>query len=237
MKNKNGFTLVELLAVIAILAILVIIALPNVLETYKEAKKSSFVAEARNIYRAAQQQWVIDSMGNDPEVFYARCDGCKSKELTLNGREEIEYFIQLDPSGKVTSFFVTDGTFQTSYVGLFGNKIEVTELDYADEISELDDEEIFSILDVETEAYKNYDEGGTDEPIGPVLNLGCHAGKYLDESTGVCTPCPKNTYKSSMGNQACTPCPANKCTSGTGSIACNVNCATYSPTLEPQLNY
>ena len=32
MKNRKGFTLVELLAVIAILALLVIIALPNILK-------------------------------------------------------------------------------------------------------------------------------------------------------------------------------------------------------------
>ena len=43
MKNKNGFTLVELLAVIAILAILVIIALPNVIKMFNNAKKSSFL--------------------------------------------------------------------------------------------------------------------------------------------------------------------------------------------------
>ena len=35
MKDKKGFTLVELLAVIAILAILVIIALPNVIRLKK----------------------------------------------------------------------------------------------------------------------------------------------------------------------------------------------------------
>ena len=41
--NKKGFTLVELLAVIAILAILVIIALPNVLELYRTARKNTFI--------------------------------------------------------------------------------------------------------------------------------------------------------------------------------------------------
>ena len=34
--KKQGFTLVELLAVIAIMAILVIIALPNVLKMFKD---------------------------------------------------------------------------------------------------------------------------------------------------------------------------------------------------------
>ena len=42
MKNKNGFTLVELLAVIAILAILILIALPNVIGMVNKAKKKYF---------------------------------------------------------------------------------------------------------------------------------------------------------------------------------------------------
>ena len=50
MKNK-GFTLVELLAVIAILALLVIIALPNVLKMFNQAKKDTFLTEAKNIYK------------------------------------------------------------------------------------------------------------------------------------------------------------------------------------------
>ena len=50
MKNKKGFTLVELLAVIAILAILVIIALPNVMGMFNEAKKK-YNDPDRNIIR------------------------------------------------------------------------------------------------------------------------------------------------------------------------------------------
>lgn len=42
MKNKDGFTLVELLAVIAILALLVILALPNVISMFNQAKKEIF---------------------------------------------------------------------------------------------------------------------------------------------------------------------------------------------------
>ena len=48
--NKNGFTLVELLAVIAILALLVIIALPNVLNMFNQAKKDVFLTEAKTTY-------------------------------------------------------------------------------------------------------------------------------------------------------------------------------------------
>ena len=38
MKNKKGFTLVELLAVIVILAIIMIIAIPAVLQTMESAR-------------------------------------------------------------------------------------------------------------------------------------------------------------------------------------------------------
>ena len=41
MKKKNGFTLVELLAVIVILAIILVIAVPKILNVIEETKKDS----------------------------------------------------------------------------------------------------------------------------------------------------------------------------------------------------
>ena len=55
MKNKKGFTLVELLAVIAILAILVIIALPNVINMYNSAQKQTFLTEAKKVYSESKK--------------------------------------------------------------------------------------------------------------------------------------------------------------------------------------
>ena len=55
MKNKKGFTLVELLAVIAILAILVIIALPNVINMYNKAQKETFLTETKKVYTEAEK--------------------------------------------------------------------------------------------------------------------------------------------------------------------------------------
>ena len=55
MKKKKGFTLVELLAVIAILAILVIIALPNVIKMYNNAKRSSFLTEAKEVFGESEK--------------------------------------------------------------------------------------------------------------------------------------------------------------------------------------
>ena len=69
---KKGFTLVELLAVIAILAILVIIALPNIMNMFLSAKKSTFVSEAKIIYGAAEQEYVKDAFCSSGKRVYVR---------------------------------------------------------------------------------------------------------------------------------------------------------------------
>lgn len=54
MKNKKGFTLVELLAVIIILGVLLIIAVPKVSQYITNSKKDSFVAVAKLVIKSAR---------------------------------------------------------------------------------------------------------------------------------------------------------------------------------------
>ncbi len=61
MKKKNGFTLVELLAVIVVLAIIMVIAIPAVLETMNTARKKSFVLYIEKVINAVQTQYVYDA--------------------------------------------------------------------------------------------------------------------------------------------------------------------------------
>ena len=54
-KNKHGFTLVEIIVVLVILAILAAVAIPSVLGyVVDEAKKAGIIQEAHGIYEAAQ---------------------------------------------------------------------------------------------------------------------------------------------------------------------------------------
>ena len=62
MKRKNGFTLVELLAVIAILAILVIIAIPNVVSMVERSRKSIAETNARSLVNAAKSYYIKSEM-------------------------------------------------------------------------------------------------------------------------------------------------------------------------------
>ena len=52
MKNKkNGFTLVELLAVIAVLGLVLIIAVPKITNTMENSKKKTLMLTAKSIAR------------------------------------------------------------------------------------------------------------------------------------------------------------------------------------------
>ncbi len=56
MKKKNGFTLVELLAVIVILAVILVIAVPKITDTIKNSKIASFESSAKTIASQAEKK-------------------------------------------------------------------------------------------------------------------------------------------------------------------------------------
>ena len=105
MKNKKGFTLVELLAVIAILAILVIIALPNVINMYNKAQKETFLTETKKVYTEAEKKYISSSItGNTIKTISSE----NSSKLDMTG-EKLKYCIILDNNGKVTDMKVSNG--------------------------------------------------------------------------------------------------------------------------------
>ena len=105
--KKNGFTLVELLAVIAILAILVILALPNVLSMFNGAKKDIFLTEAKNVFKEVSKKYISENMKGNKITAINSKTGSKLDMDTSN----LEYDIILDNKGNVKSFVVSDGTY------------------------------------------------------------------------------------------------------------------------------
>lgn len=147
MKNKNGFTLVEVLAVIAILAVLALFIVPNVLDLFRNSKKNSFIVEAQGIYNFAAKQFVADSLKNgETGVTYCRADGATctdTEELKMTGRTNLDYKIEFDDKGHITSFEITDGVYQYSGTNLL-NASAITSTNVK-EVKELQDSEIISI--------------------------------------------------------------------------------------------
>lgn len=61
MRKKNGFTLVELLAVIVVLALIMVLAIPSVLDVMGQARKKSFVLYLQQAVIDVQTQFTYDS--------------------------------------------------------------------------------------------------------------------------------------------------------------------------------
>ena len=90
MKNKKGFTLVELLAIIVILAIIAIIAVPIILNMIEEAKKGAFKSSA-NGYKDAVQKYYASNLTLNPTFripnnIYTPAQ-LKLMGVAVNGRE------------------------------------------------------------------------------------------------------------------------------------------------------
>ena len=118
MKNK-GFTLVELLAVIAILAIFVIIALPNVLKMFNQAKKDTFLTEAKTIYKEISKKYISETMrGNKISII---SNDNNKLELESN---DLKYKVKLNNDGSIKKFEVSNGNYCIS--GKFNNLSDLT---------------------------------------------------------------------------------------------------------------
>jgi len=139
--KKRGFTLVEMLAVIVILAVLAIIAVPNIMGMFNEAKRKSFLTEVREIYRSGEKAWIRDAMRSSGAKEYGKCNGCSYKQLGLDTRNELDYYIALDKKGKVKKLYATDGTYQVTV----SNYIEYENLPDPTPIVDLRPNEIIKI--------------------------------------------------------------------------------------------
>ena len=82
MKNRKGFTLMEMLIVVAIIAILVIIAIPTFNSALAKARAATDVANIRSGYAAAQVEamtnGLTDKTNGDKDVLEA--DGSVTKD-------------------------------------------------------------------------------------------------------------------------------------------------------------
>ena len=64
MKNKKGFTLVELLAVIVILGVLLLIAVPSITGVIENSRKNSFVSSVNMVVDQIKSQVSIAEIGD-----------------------------------------------------------------------------------------------------------------------------------------------------------------------------
>ncbi len=135
MKDKKGFTLVELLAVIAILAILVIIALPNVINMYNNAKKQVFLTEAQTVASTSEKKFLTGSITEgSKETVYCKSKTDEKNPLEMTGEKKY-YYVQLASDGTTNKLIIWDDQKYIKYVSN-GSK-EISDLT-VDEVVERD---------------------------------------------------------------------------------------------------
>lgn len=122
MKNKNGFTLMELLFVMVILAVLVLIAYPTVLNKYNDAKKASFLTEAKTVINESNKKYSAEHMmGN--KIDYIAYNANVTLDLTNN---KLKYCVNLEGAGNVKYTKISDGEY---FVEGSGDEIKKAKVD------------------------------------------------------------------------------------------------------------
>ena len=118
LKNKKGFTLVELLAVIVILALLIVITANTVLPMMNNSKQSGMVTYAERVLNTASSMYQADSItggSNDPRDYSIEklmgektYFGCVQVKPTSTGA--YAYKINIYDSQNKLALYVGDGS-------------------------------------------------------------------------------------------------------------------------------
>ena len=110
--KKNGFTLVELLAVVAVIAVLSILVLPNVISYFNNSRRLSFENELRQLYAMSESEYSKAFAIGASSFVYAwnENDTCR-QSLKHDGRD-LNYYIEWNEDGKVIKFYASDGSYQ-----------------------------------------------------------------------------------------------------------------------------
>ncbi len=119
--KKNGFTLVELLAVIAILAIIALITTPIIIGVIDNSRMNTFTSSVKEMQNVAVMDYNEYARGGEVTYSYSNnnlvCKGCDAgKDLSLDFTGEIadgSGTIKVN-DGEVTSVSIENGQFKAS---------------------------------------------------------------------------------------------------------------------------
>lgn len=121
LKNKKGFTLVEIIVVLVILAILAGAAIPTMLGFIDDAKNKTVIAEGRAVLVAAQVK-ATEAYAVDGEVLVGDIDATLVKTLAGVDGVASDFVVA---GGKVTGFKYTVNAKVVTYDQAKGDKFTV----------------------------------------------------------------------------------------------------------------
>ena len=119
LKDKKGFTLVEILVVLAILAILIAIAVPTMIGALNDAKDKASLADARTAYIAYE----LKKSTSDPTLDDIKeyMDRSKDSSIVVAYEEKTA-----DGITKLAKFYYKDANLKDKYIQIeMGNQAKV----------------------------------------------------------------------------------------------------------------
>ena len=105
-RERNGFTLAELLIVVAIIAVLVAVAIPVFTTQLEKAKVATEQANARSTYAEAVSTYLIDDTKTSLSKTY---DGVTYEATTSNGTQWTVTLTNKKSSGGPASYSFPNG--------------------------------------------------------------------------------------------------------------------------------
>ena len=129
MKEKRGFTLVELLAVIVVLAIIMLIAVQAVLPLMQQSRKNAFTIEANGAIDAAMTYFVSKAISGEvvgTGICY-KLDTLEKEGMYTTKKAGYEGFINIVPSSASANVYLykvtmTNGQYYVENAGVKDDK-------------------------------------------------------------------------------------------------------------------
>lgn len=120
MKNRRGFTLIELIVVLAVLGIIALIAVPRYLVVQERSREESDYRTAASIAKAAELYYAKNNL-NGTTVSYIALENTKVIDKDIRLQQKAYRDIILNDS--TVDLFVTPGTGNVFEVHVNGDKL------------------------------------------------------------------------------------------------------------------
>ena len=128
MKKRNGFTLVELLAVIVILAIILVIAVPQIMSTIDDATRASFESSVKMVAAQVENQYTVAQTLSKDFDKEGSCAAADAPWAGLNTTDYDTCTYVIDADGNATVTVKGKGKF-ASYPSCVGTRASITSCD------------------------------------------------------------------------------------------------------------
>ena len=212
--KKNGFTLVELLAVIVILAIILVIAVPKVMSVIEDSKKATLEATAKMIAGSAEkvkvqntilgktEELTCDSVAKLNDIDYASCEVefvDNTAKVTIKGSGKFDG-LWVCAGDKTTATATTEECGASSVSTFEPGLYDANDVMLASWYELVNDYGYDVESDYEANAYMwsttmfyNFSQNeslstGTKLVVGPVSRIGNHAFQFTSHITTIVLP-------------------------------------------------